>query len=465
MRFLAFAIAANVLLLCESARSRDVVFKDDVTRRAVALQLNQASTDDFLLTWAKTSEVNVLVDTTDFPQDTQRISEQRQGALGQLLLTFAAERKLGGRRYDDKTFLLWRLRPDLAPDTARLIIARELKLEAAAEPAPNRDDMNALLNDYFQRVHGWDGKTGKVDIKVKVADLPSPLRERTLAATRKHLLSEARESYIWFSDDLWNKARLHLEIAPPPYQGGTLEIGAAVEQELFGQMMPLYVQRTVRSPWSAIKATVGSARPFRVGAQPHPAVVKPLLDLQAPDETQPKNKAIPGRNLIPPIRLKGDPALGAMVSLEAKRLSIAELLSELQKQSQVTYSLAGDIPVTKSRLTLRVEKMPLWNLMGALSRLYGFEWEKKADAAYVMHQSSQNELDVQLLRISQPATFPLFATPQQSQEAKEYLAEAMQEISDNIDPQAASTDAGLPFVALVPPLQQKLRERFNRPLS
>lgn len=73
-----------------------------------------------------------------------------------------------------------------------------------------------------------------------------------------------------------------------------------------------------------------------------------------------------------------DPALERLITLEAQRLPLPELLQELQKQSGAQIELAADSPWVRKAVTIRCHDMKLGEVLRALRRLYGIQWRQEA---------------------------------------------------------------------------------------
>lgn len=455
-----FILPLSILVLLHpTAQAREFAFYDENTRRAAKLELKNSSVDDALIEWATVTDFNLLVDSTQFSTDEPKVSGPKQGSVGQLLLDIVKGRKISGRRYDAQTFLLWKINFDWR-ETARLIIAREQQHTAAELPPLKPEQMNALLFDYFKGVHGWDGKTSQIDIKVKIAALPPELRERVLHELRAQLLSNQRQSYPWFSDDLWQKARLHLQPGRRADAPPQLFVGAALEEELGRQKRVFYRLRSCASPSLMSGGTWESRAVYH--ALPRPEIVRPNLDFRAQKDGQKADTPLTRNRFVSPQDLKADARLGAPISLRSKRLSVQELLAELQKQSRVSLVAAPDAPANV-RITLRTGKMPLSSVMGALSDVLGAGWEKKQDA-YTLYWSRGRELDVQMLRVVEPEAFPMYADAEGVRSATQFVRNWMAGLLDDVEP-AASSDAGQPILDLPLDTQQKLRERFETMLA
>lgn len=171
--------------------------------------------------------------------------------------------------------------------------------------------------------------------------------------------------------------------------------------------------------------------------------------------------------------LKGEAALQAKVSFEAKRRPLAEVLAEVQKQSGVTVQAAPDSPAQTARLTARVKDMTLAELMGALSGLYGVEWLRSGDKSYLMR--SGPALEAKLLQAGDPGWFRFWQVEGRRPVAPKHLTleapvdwlseitrqvpleDLMVDAADLKMGDEASSDKGVPVSQLPAELQRKLR--------
>lgn len=197
--------SAACLTLCAIAVGVRALPIDDLMRKKVAVKVQEASMDDYLVELARAADVNFIADATDFPKTAEPVSLEQQRPLGNLIIDFARQRKLGSRRFDANTFLFWS-----APDTDAALELAHAILPTQTNPDGKpliRRQMRAWLTDYFKQVHGWNGYSQDVDIKVKLADLPPELRAWVVSETRDEILPWEK---IFYSDVFWNTARLRI---------------------------------------------------------------------------------------------------------------------------------------------------------------------------------------------------------------------------------------------------------------
>ena len=169
------------------------------------LSVKDATPDEFLLAVARAGDVNLIADTT--PQAGTEpapapITRQVDSVAEGFLYDAAKTEGLRYKYFGDRTFLFWRPPQDAAA-VAQHIVDEMAAAQRAVPPLTSKQVQN-LWYEYFTREHGWDGKQDAV-INVQVADLPAPLRERTLAAARKELMALMTGPYQFFASEVWPK--------------------------------------------------------------------------------------------------------------------------------------------------------------------------------------------------------------------------------------------------------------------
>ena len=173
-----------------SAKSTDRILQK------FTINTRSASTDDYLLEIARTGDINVLADVTDVPSETLPLSISGQHRLSELTFyNLIKARNLTSVRISENTFLFW---PTVdAKKIAEEILARKAKTPRQDPPPLEANQTIAMLTEYFQRAHGWDGKWQDVDISVPVAALPPELRARVDAEIYEREIS--RTAYPMFA--------------------------------------------------------------------------------------------------------------------------------------------------------------------------------------------------------------------------------------------------------------------------
>lgn len=213
LRFVCCAVLLSGFPLGSSADYNPLEFIDESLRQKVQVDLNRASTDDHLLALARAAKVNVIADATDFdteaPEaDVQWNQYRKFPSLLSFLLDFSDQRGLTWSRHDVKTFLFWQP-PSLESLKQRIVAGEDVRPPGVAVDA---GQLHLSWQKYLQEAHGWDGQRPHFALKVRVADLPSPLREQTIAAIQKHKLDEQQVDVdkSRLQDEVWKTAAVVL---------------------------------------------------------------------------------------------------------------------------------------------------------------------------------------------------------------------------------------------------------------
>jgi len=378
-------------------------FKEEISPPA-----REASVDDYLIELSKALPANCILDATDidpqervkpFPGFVAAIEAKWSTARLNVLYDFRGQASLSEQALGDNgTLLFWR-QPDPV-EGARLSLQGREADDALLEEAKAADEGvpgPAVLSEYkplqekwakyWREVHGWDGKSPKVDITVKVADLPPDLRALVEAQVRQTVYGALNTGVSTFSDEFWDSLRLVVE---------TAEYSPNPAKKIFylSYWTPLLPQR----------------RAFRFGSLN--TVLYALQNQEPTPAARPTLAAVPNTTTLPaPLiwpdkfaarlfgpEMENDAALQAKVSLEAKRRLLQVLVGDLKKQSGVALAVAPGVASAKAPVTLRVSEMPLWKMMAALSRIYGLTWIKDG-ASYTLRPAKLSPLDAQMLRL------------------------------------------------------------------
>ncbi len=383
---------------------------DITTLQMVRLDLNNARTSDQLLALSKAGDFNIFADATRFSSTSEPLSMNETQYFYHWVLETAEQEHLTWRRSRERTLLFWK-QPDVlaaVKDLATEIEAQPPKQGAEAtttEVTTGERALKAILKtplykelpwqeaelylaDYLQEQKGWDGKSA-LELEFKLSEMPPQAAAELLrlAHTKTDDSTQKKQKFwsdetAWFSDQLWQNARLFYTVPPTRNKSGktflTVSITSGDTQNfapLEGRflMFPLEQQKSERVEVSMVTLpeTVAKERD-----------ALPLLSAQA---------------------LSNDKALTSAISLQFKEASFSELLSEMQKQSGVGFELSPALGDTR-RVTVRTAALPVRDVMDALSELYGVGWAKTPIGAYQM-QSKLSPARVRALQIGNSAWF------------------------------------------------------------
>lgn len=498
---------ARVLLLCASLPAFGAVshaepfIRDEVMSQEITQPLNTATTDDYLVDLARFGNVSVIADSTDFPVGVPvnaypsspaaiagvqgKDSVSWKPILINLMGELAAQKKLSTLRPDAHTFLFWsepdpRQLFDLqlvlteAADVARFAqIAADARENGVAEKDIVRgelpdSELMSLFRDYLRDVHGWAGsvadRNNHVDIAVRFNDLPPVLRALSLLELRQQLI--APKMLQMMQDEFWSSKERRI-----------------LAREEGGKMVLEIPYITTSEDGKSSSRTFYSL-PIPAEDPPPNAPVTPVENISLPNVaqliqqgntegtkqglttvSQALTEAYQGiSDEVSSPALDADPALQGLISLEAKRVPLSELLVQLQQQSGVQLIMGKDrVPDSAQKVTARVDKMPLSRFMAILTRLYGVQWTKSEDKSYILQNSDQGELHRKLIKIGDPREYlsntELFYRSQRQQERDAITNAVVQQLGLT----ALQTTEGVPLSQLSPALQKQLRYVLQQP--
>lgn len=184
---------------------------NDLLQRTIDLPVQQVAAHDYLVQLARAADLNFIADATNIAPDAPTVSQETPARLTQLMFyNLVKPQNIRMVRFDQKTVLFWPA-PDLV-QLARLVLAEE---DAASKAKPavaplKEAELNALLKDYFQRAHGWNGDWETANVEVQLDKLPPELRARVQNELRSQVANSAFSPDVekWFSDAFWSTARL-----------------------------------------------------------------------------------------------------------------------------------------------------------------------------------------------------------------------------------------------------------------
>ena len=231
-----------------------------------SLQLEDASVDDALLAVAEAGNVNIIADTTDWPNDNKTLTADNSdstinwllGISNEFSLTMNADGRdhLGQLGAYSKNYVLWR-EPDIEP------ILQQVRQTYTMPTVPNDADGNPILKpedmesatykryltnwQYEQanrQLSDWLAKQGVTKDPIRAprdfasSQLPAPLRESVRQLARMSLtnphggLNYTRPDIIRkLEDEFWQKARLIYRDLPRERRSYF-----SIESELDGQL-------------------------------------------------------------------------------------------------------------------------------------------------------------------------------------------------------------------------------------
>lgn len=188
---------------------------DELMKKKVKIDVQNADNDEFLMTFAKAADLNILVDATDAPTDAPLINITEENSIINFAFDFAKYRGYDTQRFSTDTLLFW-------PQSDKKALARQLleankerwSKELAAASPPESTKRTVLLRDYFEKNLGWNGKWEGVDLRIKVKDLPPNLQALILSemnAQISYRISNVDRLLFRMGDDFWRKSKLSIK--------------------------------------------------------------------------------------------------------------------------------------------------------------------------------------------------------------------------------------------------------------
>ena len=405
---------------------------DNVTLRKLALPLNTASADDYLIDMAKQGNINILADATDLPAQAKvtpypatigglrKDEAEWDFTLFKVMGDFAAYHELSFLRPGERTFLFWH-----KPDAGQLLQA-QMALQQASDrvlfaeadvavrnmgaPADDnipgalkKSESNRVLFDYLQQAHGWTTKSIRDDQEVDIRVLLSDLRPDLRALVSREFQNQWLPSSLFdlFKDTFWNESDLRIclrgdgdsETMGLEQFEANEDVADAEPTEIISHSVRwrLFTRREDMEESKGVDLTQSPTAPaFHL--KPAAPIAVPNFDAQ----TMQKVYGGLGEEIINPL-FDTDAAFLTQVSWEGKRVALSDVMAELQKQSGVTLTLAADAPADKL-VTGHTEPMTLAQLLERISRLYGLVWSKEG-GAYVARGNDRGELHLKMLQM------------------------------------------------------------------
>ncbi len=149
----------------------------------------------------------------------------------------------------------------------------------------------------------------------------------------------------------------------------------------------------------------------------------------------------------------------AKVTLEARRLPLSEVLAAISRQSKTALAIAPDAFAKEPRVTMAVSQMPLREWMESLATLYDARWEATGVAAFRLQSAGYSENQKGVRHMG--SWYEYWEWPDQQAKRPAYLprhaAPDWKGLVDNHLDLDAVTTAGVPFVNAPAELQQAAR--------
>ncbi len=477
-----------VISFSTSARCQAPVKPLDAMYGVAPQPLTQAAPfDDFLLSLARSLEMNVAADVTQVVPEppvqpypggnTTRLSfnstmerdEVAKNLSVYQLIDVVDQRRLSMLRYKPRTLLFWK-EPPSVPLAKQIVADRKESIKSLGDAKPPGATSWKAYWTRFLSEHGWDGKSKDVDIRVKLADLPPEAANGVLRQIWEERLRQDHAAFL--SEENWAKAKL-------------------IRTQGYGL-------RGSADNFLGVKTFPAPPDPLPFGYSPSPVIVS-IGALPARDADAQARNANPafdaslvidnyafGDNSQPALEAKVDQppamnpgalraedleqatALAVPVNLESKRISLQSLVEDLAKRTHIALTIAATSQkkAAAQMVVARFHEMKLGEAMSALSRLSGGQWHLQG-TGYRLEIPQEDFLTHQLRQIGDPFFYSAGWTWQPGDYVLQQKSEFVKVLMANFDDAAlgpqqpgrirASEQDGIPVSSLSLPLQTQLK--------
>lgn len=493
------------------------------------LRLENAGVDEALLGLARQAKVNIIADADGLPRDKTItttaplynlvvgdwlgiLSHQfgltwhdrnSKDQWGDWFSTDAAEKR---------DYVVWR-EPEVEPLVRRL--AKELvplsppgagqaAAPAAGAPAVQRHE---LYNEQVRRLgadlaawlrtQGWDGQSPDFQRDFKLSELPEPLR----VSLRRWLFTSISIAFWpevrWLDDATWQRARILLPPRDPREdRHAPLHLVAKADfdgVEKAASVTYIFKEQAINEQARCAGGRAMAPRPVKLKWTPPLTMLRCALPggallagsraagAQQPAAQQPAEPPAPAAPTTAPAQpaqgaddakiadgagqWRSDAGLDGGVTLEAKRMPLADVLKSFGKQSGAT--LDGGAFAARP-VTLGVRDMSLRDAMSVLERLYDATWQRTGDRAYALQAVDRPDWQKQLARMGCAACWGYWRDPFMRQAAPPYLS--LDELPDwpaliaEVGVEKLQAPEGVAFADLPEHVQSALRHagRFHQ---
>lgn len=183
---------------------------NDTLRKQVGLSPQGTATDDYLLALGKAADLNFMADATQFPATGAPLALKPQDSAQNIIAALANARKLTWQKQNEYFSLFWS-EPDVMSLAQRIAAGEKIKLVDQVLPSQQLDN---LLTAFYTQLRGGDANLRGVTLNLKMADLPPAIRSKVVAKAQYAIMSPGirKVDAEWFTDDIWQTARLRLGI-------------------------------------------------------------------------------------------------------------------------------------------------------------------------------------------------------------------------------------------------------------
>jgi hypothetical protein len=448
--------------------------QENQRQRALAV----APGEQQMLNLADQRTVNIFIDSTDVPLDTQTTQLSEQIEVGNVLILAAQQYQWDTFRHNPNTFLFWH-----EPDAEQIALAVSKGQGYGAESGRwPLDELRRQLDAYVEK--STLVKVGEA-YRFRYSQLPQDLQSQIASQIVVDAIDGGMRDYreIWLRDDLWSRANIFYSPPNPIIKGSrqTLFVGTKLQtsQGTFRVYLDLNrgggsIQRekskippTIQEPHA--NAIDGLLKGDKIAVLSLAAVETEVAPLIIPDGVQPAGTAARvsarsfGSSLLSPV-LPEDERLTKPLTFKEARISLSQLVTQLAQSTDIEAVVQEDVAAETKTISLAIKDLPARDIMLAIARLYGLAWNKETNGNYTLKNAQVLPIDKELVRVGFPQWYRFREANLEFliQEGKQFdalAAQTVEEAGPNILKQP-----GILFSSLPIEIQKKLRAHSKRGL-
>lgn len=429
-------------------------------RRPIAVSLQAAPVEKGLFQFAAKSGFNFLIDSTHIPAQSVKTTGDFNGMFISALGDFMQRDKLACLRQDKSTFLFWQ-----EADPQEVVRAVADGKAYKTEPKPVYiGALSNLFHKYLER----DPRAKKILFApFRITDLPQELQQPVASVVLDYFLDQwpRRHAHNWLQDESWQKARVRL-LVPEPGKAGNRCLrlrsvfDAPATAQVGGEKPPATLPYGVAAPGKEVSEELTGSLPYGSA----------LDEVYPPEQVSPQDQVPPatsGEALallsspLPTLDASNGDKMNAPITLTIERKTLRSALDEVEKQSGLRLSTAQAPALDVLLLSAHAEKMPLFQLMNGLSRLYGMAW-KKVEGGWSADASKRTDIAVLGLRVGDASLYRFDDTYKQGwQEERQNTEDIIDRLLEVGDSRALLSEPGIAFTSLPEELQREIREQVR----
>jgi len=415
----------------------------------IQMQDLSSRVDDYTVSLAKASHVNLIADTTSVDSQIliKPITEFRPEFYQQphfiiLLESLEEQGQLGHIIYENNTFLL-ASRPAVRKVAGLIMASGKQKPQ---EKRPSENELRAALTSYLA-AQTEAFALGNQRKNLTLNTMPVTTQALIVAFTHYALLRPEWNAEQLFGDEFWQGAVVR-KAQNPTNNAFTVSWG---DRNDTSKAYPAFQFNEFRLEVNEEPDTLrGAYRP-----KDEDVALGRNVTPNEPIEGRKPNFEIPTRKGLTWSELHNVELLQQSVSLEAKHASLAQLFALIGKTAPV--KLEAEEPLLKDyRVTLRVEKMPLCTLMSALSHIFNIGWSSTKEGVWSASNDGSDELQKNINRGAE-----IFYRREMTLDEREERYMKLNKAVGDILQAAPLTNDGVAFSSLPPDLQKEIRAEFE----